>query len=91
MPDLLTHLFLGLSLALILRLEAWEDRYLIVVGSVAIDIERPFTLLVDKFDLQILGLAIPFHSLFGSLFLSLLISSFFDLKDRKFRKCRIGF
>ena len=78
MPDLLTHLLLGIALALVLRPKSREEGVLIVLGGMIIDFERPFTLLVETIGLYSLSLGSPFHSLLGAVCLSLVASSCFE-------------
>ncbi|MHA2051960.1 MAG: metal-dependent hydrolase [Candidatus Hodarchaeales archaeon] len=86
MPDILTHLLLGIALVLILRFDSWEEGYLVVVGILINDIERPITLLAKMMGLSLLELTIPFHSILGTLFLSLVVASLFNLKEIEFRR-----
>lgn len=78
MPDVLTHFLLGISLALFLKVESREKVVLVILGSVLIDVERPFTLLVIALDLDFLALHVPFHSLLGALCLAFAASCCFS-------------
>ncbi|MHA1167190.1 MAG: metal-dependent hydrolase [Candidatus Hodarchaeales archaeon] len=94
MPDVLTHFLLGLSLALFLKVESSEKRMLIILGSVIVDIERPYSLLMIALDLDYLALHVPFHSLLGVLCLAFVVSCCFDRSTleywKRFRLILIG-
>ncbi len=82
MPDIFTHLLLGLSLGILWKQETKEDFLLIVIGSVIIDIERPLSLIFTHFFDW--GFTRGFHSLFGAFCLSSLLAFCFDLDHRSF-------
>ena len=86
MPDISTHFLFGIALALLINVKSREERYLVVIGSVMIDIERPLTVIARILDLKALKLSVPFHSLFGCFFLSITIASFFKLDEVENRK-----
>jgi membrane-bound metal-dependent hydrolase YbcI (DUF457 family) len=64
-----------------LRLRSWEERGLLLIGAIMVDIERPFSLLVEFLGLNFLKLTRPFHSLLGVFLLSLTFREFFDSSD----------
>ena len=86
MPDILTHLLLGIALVLILRFDSWEEGYLVIVGGLIIDIERPITLIAETMNIKCFEFTMPFHSILGSFLLSLVIASLFKIKEIDYRR-----
>ncbi|MHA2296189.1 MAG: metal-dependent hydrolase [Candidatus Hodarchaeales archaeon] len=78
MPDVLAHFLFGIALTLVLRVESREEGMLVILGSVIIDVERPFSLLVMALDLDVLGLHNSFHSLLGAFCVAITASWCFE-------------
>lgn len=83
MPDIFTHLMLGLSLGVIWKQEKKEDFLLLLIGSVLIDTERPFSLLFSHFFNVVFTKG--FHSLLGALVLSSFVAWVTVIEDRSFK------
>lgn len=78
-PDLLTHVLIGLSVALVLKGSIKnESSTMILLGSILPDVERPFTWLLEFLGLENVGLTPSFHSILGVLLLSFAAASLFD-------------
>ncbi len=95
MPDVLTHVLFGISLALLVRRDDCRmEQMLIVVGAVIIDIERPVTWLLATTDFYWIGLTSGFHSILGALVLSYATASCFHLEQmpllERFRLVLVG-
>ncbi|MHA1930721.1 MAG: metal-dependent hydrolase [Candidatus Thorarchaeota archaeon] len=87
MPDVLTHLLVGVSLALLIRKEGpRSEQMLIVVGAVLIDIERPLSWLLADTSLYWIDLGYAFHSILGAIVLSYFAAACFDLGKCDFRE-----
>jgi len=86
MPDVLTHLIIGTSIALLARRDGpRSDQVLIVLGSVLIDIERPLTWVLTVSPFYWIGISSAFHSILGALVLSYVGAAFFNLEMTPFR------
>lgn len=84
-PDLLTHLLVGISVALLIRRNGpRSEQMLIVLGSVLIDIERPASWLLEGTSLEWIGLTGAFHSILGALVLSYVAAACFELPATPF-------
>ena len=84
MPDVLTHLLVGISLALLVRRDDNRpEQMLVVIGAVVIDIERPFTWLLAGTDLSWLGLGTAFHSILGAIILAYAAATFIQTRQTK--------
>ncbi len=87
MPDVLTHLLVGVSLALLVRKDGpRSEQMLIVLGAVLIDIERPITWLLADTSLYWIGLVSAFHSILGAVVLSYFAAACFDLENSIIKK-----
>ena len=86
-PDVLTHLLVGVSLALLIRKDGpRSEQMLIVLGAVLIDIERPISWLLDASPLHWINLVTAFHSILGAVVLSYFAAACFDLEKSIFRE-----
>lgn len=87
LPDILTHILVGISLALLVR---WDgprsEQMLIIMGSVLIDIERPVTWLLESTPFYWIGISSGFHSLLGALVLSYFSATCFNIESSSVRK-----
>ena len=80
MPDVLTHLLVGVSIALLIRRDGpRSEQLLIVLGSLLIDIERPITSLLESTPFYWFGISPACHSILGALVLSYFAAACFDL------------
>ena len=71
MPDVSTHLMFGIALGIFVYLRrSREEAMLVVLGSVLIDIERPFTWILQRSPYSWIGLTSAFHSILGAVVLS---------------------
>ncbi len=87
MPDVLTHLLVGVSLALLIRKDGPRSaQMLIVLGAVLIDIERPISWLLADTPLYWIGLGSAFHSILGAVVLSYFAAACFDFENSVFWK-----
>ena len=85
MPDVLTHLLVGVSFALLVRKDGPRfEQMLIVLGAVLIDIERPITWLLADTSLYWINLVSAFHSILGAVVLSYFAAACFDLENSVF-------
>lgn len=85
-PDVLTHLLVGVSLALLIRKNGPKsEQMLIVLGAVLIDIERPISWLLDITPFYWIDLGAAFHSILGAVVLSYFAAVCFDLEDSVFQ------
>ena len=85
MPDVSTHLMCGIALALLVSVKrSKKEGMLIVLGSVLIDIERPFSWILNSLDLSWIGLTSAFHSILGAFALSYFAASCFTWKEVEF-------
>ncbi len=81
MPDVLTHLLVGLTVALLFRRDGSKpEQMLIVLGSVLIDIERPFSWLLSSTEFYWLVPTSAFHSILGAVLLSYFAAAYFALE-----------
>ena len=73
MPDLLTHLFFGTAILMLVYPKRRESWVLFLLGNIMVDFERPVSLFVKwlGWDWNYIGL---FHSLLAVFFLALSIS-----------------
>lgn len=79
MPDLLTHILIGASIAVLLvRDRNKKSMFFIMLGSIIIDSERPFTWLIELGQYPLQGLTEGFHSILGAVLLSFAAASLFD-------------
>jgi membrane-bound metal-dependent hydrolase YbcI (DUF457 family) len=82
LPDVSTHLLIGVSLALLLRRDGPKsEQMLIVIGAVIIDIERPVSWLLAGTPLDWVGLGAGFHSILGAVVLSYFTASLIFLEN----------
>ena len=87
MPDVLTHLLVGVSLALLIRMDGpRSEQMLIVLGAVLIDIERPLSWMLADTPFYWIGLGSDFHSILGAVVLSYFAAACFDLENSIFRE-----
>jgi membrane-bound metal-dependent hydrolase YbcI (DUF457 family) len=87
MPDVLTHLLVGVSIALlVVRDDNRIEQMMIILGALIIDIERPFTWLLQMIDLGWLELTSASHSIVGALVLSYFAASCFFLNKTIFKR-----
>lgn len=87
MPDILTHLLVGISIALLVRRDGpRSEQMLIVLGAVLIDIERPFAWLLSTTTLDWIDLSFAFHSILGAIVLSYFAGACFNLENSVLRK-----
>ncbi len=85
MPDVLTHLLIGLSLAVIFRPKGTRvEQVLIILGALLIDIERPVTWMLTAVGIDWLGLGSAFHSILGAIILSYVSAACFVLNGLEF-------
>ena len=90
MPDVLTHLLVGISIALLVRRDGpRSEQMLIVLGAVLIDVERPVAWVLSATVLDWIGLGSAFHSILGAVVLSYSAGACFDL-ERPVFKARMG-
>jgi membrane-bound metal-dependent hydrolase YbcI (DUF457 family) len=82
LPDVLTHLLFGISIALIIRRDdSRPEQMLIVLGALLIDIERPITWILGVTDYYWVGLTSGFHSILGAIVLSYVAAVCFYLEE----------
>ena len=87
MPDLLTHLLVGASIALLVcRDDNRPEQMLIILGALLIDIERPITWLLEVMNLEWVGLTGAFHSILGAFVLSYFAAAFFNFESTGFQR-----
>ncbi len=87
MPDVLTHLLIGVSLALLIRKDGPKtEQMMIILGAVLIDIERPISWLLFDTPLYWIGLGSAFHSILGAVVLSSFAAACFNLDTCVFRE-----
>jgi membrane-bound metal-dependent hydrolase YbcI (DUF457 family) len=87
MPDVFTHLMVGVALALLVcRDDNRPEQMLIVLGALLIDIERPITWLLEGMNLEWVGLTAAFHSILGAVVLSYFAAACFDIESTDFRR-----
>jgi len=85
-PDVLTHLLVGLSLVVLIRPRGSPaEQMLIILGALLIDIERPVTWVLNAIGLDWVGLGFAFHSILGAVVLSYVAAACFVLDDISFR------
>ncbi|MBA7590054.1 hypothetical protein ES708_32156 [subsurface metagenome] len=85
MPDVLTHLLVGGSLALLVRMDGPKsEQMLIILGAVLIDIERPISWLLADTPFYWIGLGSAFHSILGAVVLSYFAAACFNLENSVF-------
>ena len=86
MPDVLTHLLVGISIALLVRSDGPRyEQLMIVLGAILIDIERPFTWLLEGTPFYWIGISSAFHSILGAIILSYVGAACFDLETIIFK------
>lgn len=86
MPDVLTHLLVGASVALLVcRDDNRTEQMLIILGAVLIDIERPISWILVGTELEWIGLGSAFHSILGAGVLSYFAAACFNLEHADFR------
>ena len=82
MPDVFTHLLVGISLALLIRMDGpRSEQMLIVLGAVLIDIERPLSWLLAGTSLYWIDLGYAFHSILGAVVLSYFAAACFAMEE----------
>ena len=86
MPDVLTHLLVGASVALLVQRDGNRvEQALVILGAVIIDIERPVTWILSRLDFDWIGLTSAFHSILGAVVLSYFAAACFVLEDTPLR------
>jgi hypothetical protein len=95
MPDVLTHLLVGISIALLIRMNGpRSEQMLVVLGAVLIDAERPIMWLLQNTPFYWIDLTSAFHSIIGAVILSYVAATCFHLEnvalDRRFMLILIG-
>ena len=84
MPDVLTHLLVGVSIALLVRRDDnRREQMMVVIGAVVIDIERPFTWFLSVTEFYWLELGTAFHSVLGAIVLAFAVSALFDIEQSR--------
>lgn len=79
MPDILTHILVGISIGYLLRGKVKDEiSLMIVLGSIIIDIERPIGWVCGFINLDIFGLTEGFHTIIGAVLLSFAAASLFE-------------
>ena len=84
MPDTLTHVLIGISLALLITPKSKIKGIFIVIGSVLVDIERPFSWMLKFLEVDWINMTGAFHSLFGIFCLSFASASCFRTENIDF-------
>lgn len=86
MPDVLTHLLVGASVALLVRRDDNRaEQVMVILGAVIIDIERPVTWILSRIGLDWIGLTSTFHSILGAIVLSYFAAACFLIKNTPFK------
>jgi len=86
MPDVLTHLMVGISVALLVRRDDNRpQQMLIILGALLIDIERPITWLLELTDFGWIELTSASHSILGAVILSYFAAACIHLEDTELR------
>ena len=86
MPDVLTHLLIGVSLAILIRPKGTRaEQMLIIVGALLPDVERPVTWVLNAVGLGWIGLTSATHSILGVIVLSYVVAACFTLDGITFR------
>ena len=87
MPDVFTHLMVGIALALLVcRDDNRPEQMLIILGALLIDIERPITWLLTFVNLEWIGLTGAFHSILGAVVLSYFAAACFGFGSTDFHR-----
>ena len=87
MPDVFTHILVGIAVALLIRRNGpRSEQMLIVLGSILIDIERPFTWLIKNTEFYWLAPTSAFHSILGAVLLSYFAATCFVLENINFKE-----
>ena len=85
MPDVLTHLLIGISLVALIRPKGSRaEQMLIIVGALLPDVERPVTWALNAVGLGWIGLTSATHSILGVIALSYVVAACFALDDISF-------
>ncbi len=85
MPDVLTHLLVGASIAIVYRRNGPRiEQMLIILGAVLIDIERPFSWLLAGTSLEWISLGQAFHSILGAVVLAYFAAACFQINGLDF-------
>jgi len=85
-PDVLTHLLVGISIALLIRMNGpSSEQMLIVLGAVLIDIERPISWLLEVTPFYWIDLGSAFHSILGAIVLSYFAAACFKMETNVFK------
>jgi hypothetical protein len=86
MPDVLTHLMVGISVALLVRRDDNRpEQMLIILGALLIDIERPISWLLELTDFGWIELTSASHSILGAVILSYFAATCIHLEDTDLR------
>ena len=86
MPDVLTHLLVGASVAILVRKDDKRlEQMMIILGALLIDIERPISWLLAGTELEWLALGSAFHSILGAIVLSYFAAACFVVEDTSFK------
>ena len=85
MPDVLTHLLIGISIAILIRPKGTRaEQMLIILGALLPDVERPVTWILNGIGFDWVGLSPAFHSVLGITVLSYIIAACFVLDGVSF-------
>ena len=85
MPDVSTHLMCGIALTiLVCHDKSRKEGFLVVIGSVLVDIERPLSWISKYLGFEGISLYTGFHSFLGVLALSFFAASCFQWNDVNF-------
>ncbi|MHA1911562.1 MAG: metal-dependent hydrolase [Candidatus Kariarchaeaceae archaeon] len=85
MPDVFTHLMLGLSIVILWKPKFREEGVLLILGSLLIDIERPISLIMLAFEVD-WALTSGFHSLIGALCLAYCAALVIEVEEIKLKR-----
>lgn len=85
MPDVFTHLLIGVSITLLVRKDGSRaERMQVVLGAVLMDFERPFSWLLANTEFYWIELCSAFHSIMGAVFFSYSAVACFNLEYTNF-------
>ncbi len=85
MPDVFTHLMFGLAAAILWKPKFREEGVLIILGSLLIDIERPFSLILLSLGSK-WTLTGGFHSIIAALCLAYSAALMIEVKEIKLKR-----
>ncbi len=79
MPDLFTHVLVGATIAILTNSHRDKEKLtMLLIGSILIDAERPFTWLLEFMGYGTYSLTAGFHSILGACLLSMAAALLFD-------------